>query len=85
MDPVQRNQSLFIQIDIDLSEFIEVFAKDPASAGASLERLLQTARIIGGSLLEDILALKRDFHVIPLHKDQVVADALRIKHEIKEL
>ncbi len=85
MDPIQRNQSLFNQIDMEISDFIESLPKDIVHATAALDALMVTAGTIGGSLLKDVQKLRHDFLKAPGNKSKIAEDALRIKHELKEL
>ena len=85
MDPIERNQSRFHKIDEEISLFIELFRHDRGGAVSQMDKLVKTSELIGGGLHRDILQLQKDFLAGSSNEVRVIQDALRIKHEIREL
>lgn len=101
MDPIARNKKLFSQVDKKLSCFLEVVGKivrEPSNlsscrtqAKEEMQEVLANAQEIGGRLFKDVQALNRDFLQF-LKKPEngtmsskMIEDALRIKHEMREI
>ena len=74
MDPIQRNQAIFRKFDEEISQFIEGLS----AASFQITQLVQTFKPIENNLHADILQLQKDLK-------KVVQDAIRIKHEVREL
>jgi hypothetical protein len=85
-----RNPDLFKQLDEEITLFIESMT-DRAKADYAMGQMLKTASKIGGQPLQDVEQLVLDYRKLmhrPLdekNKKILTQDALRIKHEVREL
>lgn len=90
MDWIAHNRQLYGALDREITSFFTQFAQDPSRAAAHLDRLLHEAKAIGGRLVQDVEALNgsvRRYLVHPSSAEshKIQQDALRIKHEVREL
>ena len=101
MDLIARNKRLFNQVDKKLACLLEIIGqivREPSSlpscqakAKNEMKEVLERAQEIGGKLFKDVQALNRDFLQFlkkPDHgtmSSKMIEDALRIKHEMREL
>jgi len=69
---LDRSKQLYTQIDQEISAFIE------AMTWEELDKLVHTAKKVGGKLQQDVATLQKDF-------EKIRQDALRIKQEASEL
>ena len=68
MSEVERNKHLYEEVDEEISSFLEGMTWD------ELDKLVKTAKKIGGKLQHDVNMLQKDF-------EKIRQDALRIKQE----
>ena len=100
MDEMTHHRQLFCKVDRSVSHFLDTvsaircesdhFQQQRHLAERELTQLCQSAREIGGMLLHDTEALYAQFLSFARHPDasvlqQMMQDALRIKHEVREL
>ncbi|MDE3045145.1 MAG: hypothetical protein KGJ02_00655 [Verrucomicrobiota bacterium] len=97
MDPIARNQKYFREVDEKLSCFLKHLHgmienhSHVKEAERELKEILRVAQQIGGSFLVDVQALQRDFVSFLKQPEnetataKMIADTMRIKHEIREL
>jgi hypothetical protein len=92
MDQVDHARKLYARLDAEITAFLSLLAEGaaqhPGKVHQQLERLLETAKQIGGKLLEDVKLLKFDFHRYQIQAEslqKIQDDAMRIKHEVRAL
>ena len=93
MDPTAQHRHLFRQLDHDISRFLELVSgtQDIAKINIQLEKLLKNAHAVEEqALIQDLKTLQADWGQFARrpstsHLSKIQQDALRIKHEIREL
>jgi len=93
MDPTAQHRHLFRQLDHDISRFLELVSgtQDIAKVNIQLEKLIKNAQAIEEEgLVRDLKLLQADWGQFIRQRSssqlsKIQMDALRIKHEVREL